>query len=55
MDSTDVTTKLYVLNVDDDNTLLGYHSIMDSEANKTKEDYILNFDYLHDTGAITEE
>ena len=55
MDSTDLTTKLYVLNIDDDNTLLGYHSIMESESNKTKEDYILNFDYLHEIGAITEE
>jgi hypothetical protein len=26
-----------------------------STANKTGEDYILNFDYMHDIGAITEE
>ena len=55
MDSTDLTTKLYVLNVDDDTTLQGYHTIMDSEANKTKEDYILNFDYLHSIGTISDE
>lgn len=55
MDSTDLTTKLYVLKVDDDTTLQGFHSIMDSEANKTKEDYILNFDYLHEIGTITDE
>jgi len=55
MDSTDLTTKLYVLKVDDDTTLQGFHSIMDSEANKTKEDYILNFDYLHEIGTISDE
>jgi len=28
---------------------------MDSDANKTKEDYILNFDYMHKIGGITDE
>jgi len=28
---------------------------MDSQANKTKEDYILNFDYLHKIKGITDE
>jgi hypothetical protein len=32
----------------------GQITIMDVEANKMKEDYLLNFDYLHTTGAITD-
>lgn len=48
-DSTDIVTKLYVTyNDETDNIIM-------STANKTGEDYILNFDYMHDIGAITEE
>ncbi len=55
IDSNDVYTKLYVNAVDDDTTLSGKLTIMTTEANKSREDYILNFDYLHDIGAISEE
>ena len=55
MDSTELTTKMYVRCEDDSNTLEGDISIMNSEANKMGEDYLFNFDYFHDTGAITEE
>ena len=55
LDSTDITTKLYVSSIDDDSLYDGYVSIMNSKANKTKEDYLLDFDYLHDIGAVTDE
>ena len=28
---------------------------MDSELNDTKEDYVLNFDYLYECGAISDQ
>ena len=52
LDSTDLTTKLYVRSMDDSTTLLGQANISYSPANKIKEDYILNFDYLYESGAI---
>ena len=55
MDSQDLTTKLYVLSVDDASTLRGYNTIMNSEANATREDYILNFDYLYTNKIISED
>ena len=54
MDSTDIVTKMYVQPQDTD-LLMGQISIADCEANKTKEDYLLNFDYMRTVGAITEE
>ena len=53
LDSTDLVTKLFVKSVDDSNT--GPLSIIDVGANKSQEDYILNFDYLHSIGGITDE
>lgn len=55
MDASDLTTKLYVMDVSDDSIYTGYHSIMNVDANKTRENYILNFDYMRDIGNITEE
>ena len=55
IDSTDIVTKMYVRSMDDDSTALGEANIQDSEANMMMEDYILNFDYLYEVGAITEE
>ena len=55
MDSTDVSTKMFVRNVEVDDLYEGVISIMDSKANKTREDYLLNFDYLHDIGTISDE
>lgn len=52
LDSTDLVTKMYVRPVDDDISPSGLITIMDVDANKSKEDYLLNFDYLHDIGAI---
>lgn len=55
MDGTDLCTKLYVTSVEDSTAPSGIISISTAAANKTKEDYILNFDYLHKIGTITEE
>ena len=55
MDGTDICTKLYVKKVEDDNAPTGYISIMSTAANPSGEDYILNFDYLHKIGTITDE
>jgi len=55
MDSTDISTKMFVRSVDAPDLYTGTINIMDSEANKTKEDYVMNFDYLHDIGTISEE
>lgn len=55
MDSTDVTTKMYVVPIEDDSISNGYITIADASANRSGEDYIFNFDYLYQTGAITEE
>lgn len=56
LDSTDIVTKMYVKSIDDDTNLSsGLISIIDSPANRSKEDYILNFDYMHDIQSITDE
>lgn len=55
MDSTDLITKMYVQSVDDELTDEGTVSITGVEANKMKEDYLLNFDYLYNIGTISQE
>ena len=55
IDSSEITTQLYVQSQDDDSTLNGIITIADSPANNTKEDYLLNFDYMYKCGAITQE
>lgn len=55
MDSTDLKTKLYVNPIEDSNSLNGEINIAQVDANKTREDYIFNFDYLHEIGGITED
>ena len=52
IDSTDLVTKLFVKSIEDNSGLL---SIIDVGANKSQEDYILNFDYLYSIGGITKE
>lgn len=54
IDSADIVTKLYIDNVDDDSAR-GQLSIMNTEANKMRTDYLLNFDYLHEVATITDE
>lgn len=55
MDGTDIVTKMYVRPVDSDVSASGLITIMDVGANKSLEDYVLNFDYLYSIGAIDEE
>ncbi len=52
VDNSNVTTKLFVSNVEQDSQLI---SIIDTDANKSKEDYLLCFDYLRDIQAINED
>lgn len=54
-DGTDITTKMYVRPETDDSAVTGQISIIDSNANPTKEDYVMNFDYLHNIGTISDE
>ena len=55
MDSSSVVTKLFVKSMEDSTTYLGEASIRYCDANKMQEDYIFNFDYMKETGAINEE
>ena len=55
LDSVNITTKMYVREEDSDQSLYGTISIANTEANPTKEDYILNFDYMKTIGAITQD
>ena len=55
IDSADVVTKMFVTPVEDNTSPSGLITIADVAANKMREDYILNFDYLYSIGTITEE
>lgn len=55
MDATDTITKMFVKPINDANFPAGMISIADAAVNKTLEDYILNFEYMYQTGAISED
>lgn len=55
MDSTDLVSKMFVSSLKDTGTMKGEMSIADSLANPSLENYLLNFDYLHQIGTIAEE
>ena len=55
MDGTDIITKMYVKNLTDNASDSGYATIMDTEANKSGEEYLLNFDYMYSIGTISQE
>ena len=55
LDSTDLVTKMFVVPVDDEDSASGLVTIADVTANRSREDYILNFDYLYQIGSITDE
>lgn len=55
MDSTDVVTKMYVRPQDDTSVVSGKINIDTCPANKSKEDYLLNFDYLYANKLINKE
>jgi len=54
-DSKDLTSKMFVKPVTDEANATGMITIMDVEANRSGEDYLLNFDYLYSINAITDE
>lgn len=55
LDNTEITTKMFVVPLEDDTSASGLLTIADASANRSGEDYILNFDYLYSIGAITQE
>ena len=55
IESADVVTKMFVTPIEDNTSPSGLITIADVAANKTREDYILNFDYLYKIGTISQE
>ena len=55
MDSNDLCTKMIVSSVQDDTAASGLLSIANCSANKSQEDYLLNFDYLYLTNSIAQD
>lgn len=55
MDATDTISKMFVKPLANDSFSTGYANIMDAAANKSGEDYLLNFAYLYSIGTITEQ
>ena len=55
MDGTGIVTKMFVRPLSDGNMPSGETSIVDVLANKSLEDYILNFDYMYNIGTISKE
>lgn len=55
IESADVVTKMYVTPIDDASIASGQINIASVTANKSREDYILNFDYLYKIGSISKE
>ena len=53
-DSSEVYTKLYVTPIESSTMDTGYISIADTALNPTLDDFILNFDYLYQTKAISQ-
>lgn len=53
MDSADQISKMFVLSGSDEEML--NNSITEVEGNKSLEDYLLNFDYLYEIGAIDDD
>ena len=55
MDSTDIISKMFVKTITDSASPTGESSIALIDANKSKEDYLLNFDYFYKIGTISQE
>lgn len=55
IDSSDIVTKMFVRSATNDYSDSGWATIMNVEANPSLEDYVLNFDYLYNIKAITDE
>lgn len=55
MDGTDLVSKMYVKSLVDADSPTGEVNLYEASANKSLENYLLNFDYLYSIGTITEE
>lgn len=53
IDSTDMTTKLYVSAIESEYSDNGYITIADADNNITKDNFILNFDYYEQAGFLS--
>ena len=53
-DSKDLVTKLYVEDVESEYSNTGLLSISSASANRSKENFILNFDYYEEAGMLNE-
>lgn len=53
-DSSEIYTKLYITPIDSETAHNGYISIANTPVNPLLDDFILNFDYLYDTGSISD-
>ena len=54
IDSSEIYTKMYVTPISSEIMDTGYISIANTTANPLLDDYILNFDYLHSVGSISD-
>jgi hypothetical protein len=54
LDGTDIITKMYVSPMADETLLCGEANITDCKANRTLDDYVINFDYLKETDNLSE-
>lgn len=55
IDSSEIYTKLYVTPLQSEISDTGYISIADTPSNPLLDEFILNFDYLHSIGSVTDE
>lgn len=55
MDGADLVSKMYVKSLVDADSPTGEVNLYEASANKSLENYLLNFDYLYSIGTITEE
>ena len=55
IDSSEIYTKLYVTPIQSEISDTGYVSIADTPSNPLLDEFILNFDYLHSIGSVTDE
>lgn len=55
IDSSEIYTKLYVTPLESEISDTGYISIADTPSNPLLDEFILNFDYIHDVGSVTDE
>ena len=53
-DSSEIYSKLYITPIQSKTTETGYVSIADTSINPILDDFILNFDYLYNTGSISD-